>query len=108
MTTKGAGAEGARPLCGAAEGRPHIFGIFSVFSALDFFSVFPDTSPYFFTVFSVFFLYPCRVSGSGFVFVFVSAGVGLTCGIPRAKFWEETTWLNKAFFWTRPPFRFGP
>ena len=35
MVTKGAGAEGARPLCGAAEGRPHIFGIFSVFSALD-------------------------------------------------------------------------
>ena len=28
MTTKGAGAEGAHPLCGAAEGRPHVFVYF--------------------------------------------------------------------------------
>ena len=28
MNTKGAGAEGARPLCGAAKGRPSCFGIF--------------------------------------------------------------------------------
>ena len=41
MNTKGAGAEGARPLCGAAEGRPHIFRtsfafgcIFDAFSML--------------------------------------------------------------------------
>ena len=30
MNTKGAGAEGARPLCGAAEGRPSCFGIFGI------------------------------------------------------------------------------
>ena len=56
--------------------------------------------------FVVMFLYIFRVSGSGFVCVFVSAGVGLTCGIPSAKFWEETTWLTKGFFWIRPPFSF--
>ena len=50
------------------------------------------------------FLYIFRVSGSGFVFAFVSAGVGLTCGIPSAKFWEETTCLKKAFFRLAPPF----
>ena len=53
VNTKGAGAEGARPLCWAAECGPHVFDVF-------------------------------RISGSGFVFV--SAGVGLACGIPGANF----------------------
>ena len=74
MTTKGAGAEGARP---PLWGRPKA---------------------------ALMFLYTFRISGSGFVFVFVAVGVGLTCGIPSAKFWKETTCLKKAFWGLAPLF----
>ena len=40
MTTKGAAAEGARPLCGAAEGRPRAFSKLCV-SAVYVLNVFP-------------------------------------------------------------------
>ena len=44
MNTKGAGAEGARPLCGAAEGRPSCFCIFGVL-IVDLFVYFWSTPP---------------------------------------------------------------
>ena len=60
MNTKGAGAEGARPLCGAAKGRPSYFCTFLIVSVLfphfsGTFCVFPVFPRHFFCTFLILF-----------------------------------------------------
>ena len=55
MNTKGAGAEGARPLCGAAKGRPPCVCIFSTFF-LHFLAL-KLHAPHFFCIYLTFFLH---------------------------------------------------